>query len=529
MTQEEISNLKDIHQYAIATGDRFNFEKGTGAFRGVQTIVNLGILASPLEMGSIRPSAPDSPLVLSDIAACTSVYNRDELTRISAEVTGSYGGASGSVAATYVKNVSISETSSSYVAFFRKSFGRVHLNADAKLTSEAIDLLQSNAGDFIKKYGKMYVSAYRLSSQFFGEVKINAASMSDKIKIDAAVSASYKSILKANSTFESDLQKSQAIYNMSVTAKAMGTNVPVTGVSSVKDMAEVVKKIESEADVNAATITEVTLSSWLHLADFTKYVKSEDVKLFDSSITPAQLSLFSANYESILWMSTFTEESLRNLDGKLVRQWYVTDKPQREDKLKDARRFANEWIDKLSRVTEADVVSNNYIKSLSEGIRYFQDDKIIPALKLHPFTFKIEAKVSSDYDNYHPVQMHSRTIRVFPYDKFSVIEDVFDVDNHHSNCRHFHGHQHCKYTDGAQGKDGSIIRPTLTFNTWWDRTCGSTGWSNTVDFDGGRSGDCQLNYNNTVRVDIKWSVVFAQLRELPSGNGDNLVELAYAY
>ncbi len=529
MTQEEISNLKDSHQYAIATGDRFNFEKGAGAFRGVQTVVNLGILASPLDQGTIKPTAPDSPAVLSDIAACTSVYNRDELTRISAEVTGSYGGASGSVAATYVKNVSISETSSSYVAFFRKSFGRVHLNTDAKLAPEAIQLLQSNALHFIQKYGKMYVSAYRLSSQFFGEVKINASSMSDKTKIDAAVDGSYKSILKVSSTFENDLQKSQAKYNMSVSAKAMGTHVPVTGVSSVKDMADVVKKIEAEADINAATITEVTLSSWLHLADFTKHVKSEDIKLFDPTVTPAQLNLFSANYESILWMSTFTEDSIRNLDGRLVRQWYVTDKPQREDKLKDARRFANEWVDKLSRVTEADVASTDYIKNLSNTIRYFQDERIIPALKLHPFTFKIEAKVSSDYDNYRPVETHNRNIRINPYDKFSVIEDVFDIDNHHSNCRHFHGHQHDKYTDGAQGKEGSIIRPTLTFNTWWDRTCGSTGWSNTVNFNSGLSGECQLNYSDTVRVDIKWSVVFAQLRELPSGNEDNVMELAYAY
>jgi hypothetical protein len=529
MTQEETSNLKDIHQYAIATGDRFNFEKGAGAFRGVQTVVNLGILASPLEPGSIKPTAPDSPLVLSDIAACTSVYNRDELTRISAEVTGSYGGASGSVAATYVKNISISETSSSFVAFFRKSFGRVHLNSDAKLAPEAIHLLQTNAQHFIQRYGKMYVSAYRLSSQFFGEVKIDASSMADKIKVDGAVSASYKSILKANSTFESDLQKSQSKYNMSVSAKAMGTHVPVTGVSSVKDMAEVVKKIEAEADINAATITEVTLSSWLHLADFAKHVKNEDVRLFDPRVTPAQLNLFSANYESILWMASFTEDSIRNLDSKLVRQWYVSDKPQREDKLKEAGKFANDKIDQLSRVTEAEVASVDFIKSLSEAIRYFQNDKIIPALKLHPFTFKIEAKVSTSYSDYRVVEMHNRNIRVFPYEKFSVIEDVVDVDNHHSNCRHFYGHQHSKYTDGAQGKEGTAIRPSLSFNTWWNRVCGSAGWSNTETFNSGLNGKCQLNYNDTVRVDIKWDVVFAQLRELPSGNEDDVMELAYAY
>jgi hypothetical protein len=529
MTNEKNGMLKDIHQYAIATGDRFNFEKGAGAFRGVQTVVNLGILASPLDPGSIRPSAPDSPLVLSDIAACTNVYNRDELTRISAEVTGSYGGASGSVAATYVKNISISETSSSFVAFFRKSFGRVHLNADAKLAPEAIHLLQTNAQHFIQRYGKMYVSAYRLSSQFFGEVKINASSMSDKIKIDASVSASYKTILKANSTFESDLQRSQASYNMSVSAKAMGTHVPVTAVSSVKDMAEVVKKIENEADINAATITEVTLSSWMHLADFAKHVRNDDVKLFESRVTPAQLGLFSANYESILWMASFTEDSIRNLDSKLVRQWYVTDKPDRESKLHEARKFANEKVDQLSRVTEADVASPDFIRSLGDSIRYFQDNKIMQALKLHPFTFKIEAKVSSDYDSYSPVETHNRTIRVFPYEKFSVIEDIVDVDNHHSNCRHFYGHQHCKYTDGAQGQEGTAIRPVLTFNTWWNRVCGGTGWSNTESFKSGLKGECQLDYNNTVRVNIKWEVVFAQLKQLPSGNEDNVKELAYAY
>src|ERR1700754_2644516 len=106
MTNEKNSNLEDIHQYAIATGKNFSVEKGTGAFRGVQTVVNLGLLASPLELASIKPSAPTSPETRYKVAACTSVYKRDEMQRVSTEITGSYGAASGSVAANYVKNIS---------------------------------------------------------------------------------------------------------------------------------------------------------------------------------------------------------------------------------------------------------------------------------------------------------------------------------------------------------------------------------------------------------------------------------------
>src|SRR5215216_5359289 len=101
MTNEENSNLYDIHQYAIATGKNFSVEKGAGAFRGVQTVVNLGLLASPIEWSTIKPSDPSSPETRYKVAACTNVYKRDELQRASTEITGSYGAASGSVAASY--------------------------------------------------------------------------------------------------------------------------------------------------------------------------------------------------------------------------------------------------------------------------------------------------------------------------------------------------------------------------------------------------------------------------------------------
>jgi len=529
MTTEEIMKLADTYQYSIATGDRFNFAKGADAFRGIQTVLNLGILSSPLNQGTIRPSDPDSPSSNSEIASCTSVYKLDEVLKAAATVTGSYGGASGSVAASYSRNISISETSSSYIAFFRKSLGRVHINPDAKLTDEAAALLRSNAHEFINKYGRVYVSAYRLSSQFFGEVKIDAASMSDKIKMDVAVKASYKTILKVNSTFESDLQKSSAKYSMSVSAAAMGTNVPYTGISSVKDMAEVVKKIELENDPRIATITEVTLSSWLHLADFTKNVRNEDIALFTPKMSPAQLDQHDDNYERIRWMAKFTEDCLKNLDAKLVRQWKVNDKAEREGKLMEARAFATEWIDKLSKITEDDVIAPDFIKNLAAEISKIQLEKILPALKIIPFRFIISLDVASDYDGYHPVAFYDMLLKVDPNENISTVEQVIDVDNHHSNCRHFHGHQHALYTDGSQGRDGTVVKPRIDFFTWWDRTCGSTGFSNRVSFTDDVENHCQLDYNSTVRVRLKYRIVFGNLQKLPSGLDDGNQEEEYVY
>jgi len=527
MTNEKNSNPEDIHQYAIATGKNFSVEKGTGAFRGVQTVVNLGLLASPLELASIKPSAPTSPETRYKVAACTSVYKRDEMQRVSTEITGSYGAASGSVAANYVKNISISETSSSYVAFFRKSYGHVHLNSDAKLTADAVALLKNDARQFIAKYGTMYISAYQLTTELYGEVKIDASSMADKVKMDAAVSASYNSLLDAKGSFESDLQRSQARYNMSVMVNTMGTDIP--GGSSIKEMAEAVTRIRAQEKPDLAILTEVTLTSWLHLADFAHNVKHDDIKYFECPITPAQLDMHSANYERITWMANFTNESIENLDNKLVRQWHVDDKPQRTEKLKEARTFANDWVNKLSKITEAEVAKPDFIKDLSNSIMRIQEEKVVPALKLHPFKFTINASVASDYDSYRPITFYKITLKVDPNEKISVIDFVTDVDNDHSNCRHFHGHLHAKYTDGGQGKDGTAIKPTISFSNWRDRTCGGTGWSNTVTFSGDLKGSCELNYIDTVRTNIEFEVAFAKLRTLPSGNEDNVTELAYAY
>jgi hypothetical protein len=529
MEIEEIMKLGDNYQYSIATGERFNFAKGADAFRGVQTVLNLGILASPIDTATIKPTAPDSPSTLSEIAACTSMFKVDEVVKAAASVSGSYGGASGSLAASYSRNISISETSSSYIAFFRKSYGRVYINPDAKLSQDAVALLKNNARDFIAKYGKLYVSAYRLSKMFFGEVKIDAESMSDKQKMDTAVSASYKDILKVNGSFESDLQRSQARYSMSVNANSIGTNVPHTGISSVKDLAAAVKKVEEEADVNIATITEVTLSSWLHFADFARNVKTEDIALFQPELSPEQLNMYAANYERLQWMENFSQDCINRLDAKLVRQWKVIDKPEREAKLLASRNFAREWLNKLSSITEAEVKSHNFISNLTVALTSTRDEKITPALKIYPFTFNISLDVASDYDDYRPVAEYKMTLKVDPNERISVIDNAIDIDNMHSNCRHFHGHQHAKYTDGAQGKDGAIIKPKIEFRTWWDRTCGSTGWSNPATFTEDLTNSCQLDYNDTVRVRLKYTVTFGKLATLPSGLNDGVEEEEYVF
>jgi hypothetical protein len=527
MTNEKDGMLKDIHQYAIATGKNFSVEKGNGAFRGVQTVVNLGLLASPLDQGTIKPATSSSPETRYKVAACTNVYKRDELQRASTEITGSYGAASGSLAASYVKNITISETSSSYVAFFRKAFGHVHLNNDAKLTAEAIALLKSDANQFIAKYGTVYISAYQLTTSIYGEVKIDASSMEDKAKMDMAVSASYNSLLDAKGSFESDLQRSQAKYNMSVLVTTMGTDI--SGGSTIKELAEAVAKIKDQKSSDQAVLTEVTLSSWMHLAHFAENVNKQDISRFDSKVTPAQLELHSANYERIEWMAHFTNDSVDNLDKKLVRQWYVDDKPQRTSLLKEAREFATNWLHKLAKINEAEVARPDFIKDLTMAITKTQEEKIVPALKLHPFKFSIAAAVASSYDGYSPAMYYALTVKVDPNAKIAVVETVIDVDNDHSNCRHFHGHLHAKYTDGGQGKDGAVIKPTLTFSNWWDRTCGKTGWSNVVSFNSGTDEKCILDYNDTVRTNIHFTLASAKLKSLPSGNEDEVMELAYTY
>jgi hypothetical protein len=127
---------------------------------------------------------------------------------------------------------------------------------------------------------------------------------------------------------------------------------------------------------------------------------------------------------------------------------------------------------------------------------------------IKPFSYDIEAEVSSEYDDFRPRALYKMKLTVDPSSKAPTISEVIDVDNHHYNCRHYHGHLHAKYSRAYETSSGQKERAKIEFSCWWDRTCGQTGWTNKIVYAGSeKNGTAQLDYDRTVRVNIKFKIV----------------------
>jgi hypothetical protein len=127
--------------------------------------------------------------------------------------------------------------------------------------------------------------------------------------------------------------------------------------------------------------------------------------------------------------------------------------------------------------------------------------------ELAPYTYDIEARVSSAYDDYVPLKIYHFKLEVDPKSDKPKFEKLINIDNQHSNCKHYRGIQHAVYTRGYETVNGLIIAPKLEFFTYWNRACGSEGFSNRVTFSGEtQRSACQLDRDNTVRVRITFSV-----------------------
>lgn len=126
--------------------------------------------------------------------------------------------------------------------------------------------------------------------------------------------------------------------------------------------------------------------------------------------------------------------------------------------------------------------------------------------QLAPFTYDIEARVSSVYDDHVPVKIYHFKLEVDPRSDKPKFEKLINVDNQHTNCKHYRGIQHAVYTRGYETVNG-LVAPKLEFFTYWNQACGAEGFSNRVTFSGDtKRSACQLDRDDTVRVRITFNV-----------------------
>ena len=78
---------------------------------------------------------------------------------------------------------------------------------------------------------------------------------------------------------------------------------------------------------------------------------------------------------------------------------------------------------------------NNLIPNEIEILRFTDTE-------LAPFTYDIEARVSSVYDDYVPLKIYHFKLEIDPQADKLKFEKLINVDNQHSNCKHYRGIQH---------------------------------------------------------------------------------------
>jgi len=126
---------------------------------------------------------------------------------------------------------------------------------------------------------------------------------------------------------------------------------------------------------------------------------------------------------------------------------------------------------------------------------------------LAPFTYDIEARLSSVYDDHVPAKIYNFKLEVNPASDKPQFEKLINIDNQHNGYKHYRGIQHAVYTRGYETINGNIVTPKLEFFTYWNQAGGTDGFSNRVTFAGEtRRSACMLDKDNVVRVRITFSV-----------------------
>lgn len=497
---------KDLYQYLISTGDNFVVTR-ENAFSGIQSVLNLGILASAIDFDRFpKPSKPEGPKVISRVSICKSVYEREEMMQASAQVTGAYGQFAASLSASYMKEMATTETSTDFLIFWSNALGRVLLSRRPSITESAMESLKSNPEEFVRRYGTHYIAGYVLGAEVVAKLTINASSLEDKSKIDVAVSASYGEMLNASAEFKQSIEEKTSHYSLALVAQAVGTSENMMNISSLEDLQKALARIADDKNLEStATITQVMVASWLSLPDVAENVHEGARELFEQHLSPMELGLYCAQYERLVWMYEYRKQAYDNLDKVLHRQWFVKDKGKRLHLLESLNVELDNVMAQVSNITEKEVAKEGTILQLKEHLDNLEQHLLKPALKLVPIHFSIDIAVSSDYDDYVPNNKQHHEMTINPSLPQNQTKYLLHLDNGHSNCRHFYGDLTIEYVDSGEF-------PELHFDSRWTRVCGSKG--NSTSFilkSSSEGGKGTLEYDNTIRVDISVSVTVEDL------------------
>ena len=165
-----------------------------------------------------------------------------------------------------------------------------------------------------------------------------------------------------------------------------------------------------------------------------------------------------------------------------------------------------ELQDRVDRVTEADLADTHIVLEFETLLENIYLTWLKPAEALTPFSFTFTIRVLNWYDDYsdpppYGTNGQTGTFTIDPNHEDTGNEIVWaiqpQIDDGHSNCRHFYGNFHASYK-------------TEELFVWqtWTRVCGSDATTEKVTFHPEGYTDGTADYDGTVRTVYSFVVTY---------------------
>lgn len=499
--------------YVYATGDKLKLQLKPEGFIGIKDIFTLSQGGSPLDFSTVKLSQASPPRKKFVMASVQSTEDYDAAFSSSAEAQGSYEGISASASAKYTQSQTFTSTSSLYMMFFETQLGDVYINSDAKLTKNAEKLLVSDPKRFVEVYGLYYIYGATIGCQASSTVTLTAQSEQDKKTLDVAAKASYQSMFSASADFTGKMESQKGFKGLSVNVFTHGGNVPAVA-SSID---EVRTKILDPLDTGGACSTEnavvsrALVRSWLSLQAIDDLAQNNtniiEAMSPNHTILPNTLDRMNNVIMKSKTLLKKAEKCHHNVFSCVTKQWNEST-TARDAYYTSATENLTIFQSKIDKITQATLNSDTVLQFEKELDDIYQT-WLKPAEALTSFTFTFKIRVLNWYDDYADPPPYGTNGLTGSFTINPNYQDTINqaiewatkpqIDNGHSNCRHFYGNFYASYQ-----------ADTLTVWQVWNRVCGSYNQkTSTVIFQPGGDNEGTTDYDDTVRTIYSFSVTYA--------------------
>lgn len=498
--------------YVYASGDNLKVQMAAQSFIGIRDLVTLGPASSPIDFSSVKLSEPNSTRKIMLMSSIQTSSDYEAAFTTSAQVQGSYGGFSGSASAKYMQSRTLTSTSSLYIMSYEHQLGEVYINSDARLIKSAEQMLLKNPEKFVELYGRYYIYGVAVGCQASATITLTAKSEYQKKELDVAAKASYQDMFSGSADFQGKMQSHSSFSALSVSLFLNGGDVPsiASTIGEVRD--EVLKPLDSGNNCTKenSIASRAMIRSWLSFQTIAALAEQ------NQNITKALLPKYYVSPNVLARMNNIImktktlvqqcDKCHSNVFSCTSKQWNEPVEKRRAyytNALHDLTVFQNE----IQQVTEATLADMEAVLHYEQELENIYLKYLRPAEKVTPFVFHFNIRVLTDYDNYEdppPSGTNGATgsFIIDPNHEDTVSNEKEwptqpQLDNGHSNCRHFYGKFYASYKANV-----------LYVWQWWNRVCGAeTTTSKVAYYPGGNPGGTS-DYDDTVRTVFSFRVEY---------------------